>query len=128
MDVASSAGYLYLSVVLDAFRRIVGWAMADHLRTELVLDALDMASEQRDPDETVHHSDQGSQYTAVEFGQRCTDAGVRPSMGSVADCYDNAMVSRARQGSDAVLYIERRADMPARSPYGTKRVWYGPHP
>ena len=90
--VPTDAGYLYLSVVLDAFsRRIVGWAMTDHLRTELVLDALDMASEQRDPDETVHHSDQGSQYTAVAFGQRCTDAGVRPSMGSVGDCYDNAM-------------------------------------
>ena len=127
--VPTDAGYLYLSVVLDAFsRRIVGWAMADYLRTELVLGALDMASGQRDPEETVHHSDQGSQYTAIAFGQRCKDAGVHPSMGSVGDCYDNAMVSRARQGSDAVLYVERRADMPARSPYGTKRVWHGPHP
>ena len=65
--------------------------MADHLRTELVLDALDMASDQRDPEGTVHHSDQGSQYTAVAFGQRCEDAGMRPSMGSVGDCYDNAL-------------------------------------
>ena len=90
--VPTQAGYLYLAVVLDAFsRRIVGWAMADHLRTELVLDALDMASKQRDPEETVHHSDQGCQYTAVAFGQRCKDAGLRPSMGSVGDCYDNAM-------------------------------------
>jgi putative transposase len=90
--VPTDSGYLYLSVVLDAFsRRIVGWAMANHLRTELVLDALDMASKQRDPDETVHHSDQGCQYTAIAFGQRCKDAGVRPSMGSVGDCYDNAM-------------------------------------
>jgi putative transposase len=90
--VPTQAGYLYLAVVLDAFsRRVVGWAMADHLRTELVLGALDMASKQRDPDETVHHSDQGCQYTAVAFGKRCKDAGVRPSMGSVGDCYDNAM-------------------------------------
>ena len=60
--VLTNAGYLYLSVVLDAFsRRAQSWAMADHLRTELVLDALDMASEQRDPEETVHHSDQDSQ-------------------------------------------------------------------
>jgi putative transposase len=90
--VPTQAGHLYLAVVLDAFsRRIVGWAMATHLRTELVLEALDMASKQRDPDETVHHSDQGCQYTAIAFGQRCKEAGVRPSMGSVGDCYDNAM-------------------------------------
>ena len=127
--VLTDAGYLYLSVVLDAFsRRIVGWAMADHLRTELVLGAPDMAIQQRSPEETIHHSDQGCQYTAIAFGQQCKDARVRPSMDSVGDCYDNALVSRARQGSDAVLYVERRADMPARSPYGTKRVWHGPHP
>jgi putative transposase len=90
--VPTESGYLYLAVVLDAFsRRVVGWAMADHLRTELVLEALDMATQQRDPEETVHHSDQGCQYTAIAFGQRCKDAGVRPSMGSVGDCYDNAM-------------------------------------
>jgi putative transposase len=90
--VPTDRGYLYLSVVLDAFsRRIVGWAMADHLRTEIVLEALDMAAQQRSPEDTVHHSDQGSQYTAIAFGQRCKDEGVRPSMGSVGDCYDNAM-------------------------------------
>jgi len=92
--VLTNAGYLYLSVVLHAFsRRAQSWAMADHLRTELVLDALDMASEQRDLEETVHHSDQDSQYTAIAFCQRCKDAGVRPSMGSVGDYYDNAMCS-----------------------------------
>lgn len=86
------AGFLYLAVVLDAFsRRIVGWAMANHLRTELVLSALDMATQQRRPEGTIHHSDQGSQYTAITFGQRCKDAGVRPRVGSVGDCYDNAM-------------------------------------
>jgi putative transposase len=90
--VPTDSGYLYLSVVLDAFsRRIVGWAMASHLRTELVLEALDMAAQQRSPEETIHHSDQGCQYAAIAFGKRCKDEGVRPSMGSVGDCYDNAM-------------------------------------
>jgi len=83
---------LYLAVVVDACsRKVVGWEMAGHLRTELVLEALDMAAEQRSPEGTVHHSDQGCQYTAVGFGKRCEKAGVRPSMGSVGDCYDNAM-------------------------------------
>lgn len=86
------AGFLYLAVVLDAFsRRIVGWSMANHLRTELVLAALEMALGQRKADGVIHHSDQGSQYTSVAFGARCRVAGVRPSMGSVGDCYDNAM-------------------------------------
>ena len=86
------AGFLYLAVVLDAFsRRVVGWAMATHLRTQLVLDALEMALRQRRPQGVIHHSDQGSQYTSIAFGSRCRRAGVRPSMGSVGDCYDNAL-------------------------------------
>ena len=86
------AGFLYLAVVLDVWsRRIVGWAMATHLRTQLVLDAFDMALWQRQPEAVIHHSDQGSQYTSLAFGGRCEQAGVRPSMGSVGDCYDNAM-------------------------------------
>jgi putative transposase len=86
------AGFLYLAVVLDAWsRRVVGWAMATNLRTELVLDALNMALWQRRPREVIHHSDQGTQYTSIAFGQRCREAGVRPSMGSVGDCFDNAM-------------------------------------
>ncbi len=90
--VPTASGFLYLSVVLDAFsRRIVGWAMAHHLRTELVLAALDMAVEQRKPDDVIHHSDHGSQYTSLAFGYRCREAGVRPSMGTVGDCFDNAM-------------------------------------
>ncbi len=85
------AGFLYLAVVLDAFsRRIVGWAMATHLRTELVLEALNMALGQRRPAE-IHHSDQGTQYTSIAFGMRCREAGARPSMGSIGDCFDNAM-------------------------------------
>jgi putative transposase len=86
------AGFLYLAVVLDAYsRRIVGWSMATTLATRLVLDALNMALATRRPNGVIHHSDQGSQYASIAFGQRCRDAGVRPSMGSVGDAYDNAM-------------------------------------
>jgi putative transposase len=85
-------GFLYLAVVLDVWsRRVVGWAMETHLRAELVLAALEMALWRRRPDGVIHHSDQGSQYTSIAFGKRCTEAGVRPSMGSVGDCFDNAM-------------------------------------
>jgi len=85
-------GFLYLAVVVDAWsRRVVGWSMASHLRTELVLEALNMALEQRRPEGVIHHSDQGTQYTSIAFGLRCRKAGVRPSMGSVGDCFDNAM-------------------------------------
>lgn len=84
--------YIYLAVVIDAFsRRVVGWSMADHLGTELVVDALEMATDQREVQATIHHSDQGTQYTSVEFGKHCQKAGLRPSMGSVGDCYDNAL-------------------------------------
>jgi putative transposase len=86
------AGFLYLAVVLDVFsRRIVGWSMSTTLHTTVVLDALSMALTRRRPRGVIHHSDQGSQYTSIEFGNRCREAGVRPSMGSVGDAYDNAM-------------------------------------
>jgi putative transposase len=85
-------GFDLLAVVLDAWsRRVVGWAMAAHLRTELVLDALEMALQQRRPQAVIHPSDQGSQYTALAFGERCRRAGVRPSTGSVGDGFDNAL-------------------------------------
>lgn len=90
--VPTQTGFLYLAVVVDAFsRRVVGWAMASHLKVELVLEALNMAIEQRRPKGVVHHSDRGSQYTAVAFGKHCRETGVRPSMGSRGDCYDNAL-------------------------------------
>ena len=90
--VPTASGFLYLAVVLDAWsRKIVGWSMANHLRAELVIDALEMAVGQRQPGGVIHHSDQGSQYTSLAFGKRCQEAGVRPSMGSVGDAYDNAM-------------------------------------
>jgi len=85
-------GFLYLAVVLDVFsRRIVGWSMSSTLHVTVVLDALSMALTMRRPKGVIHHSDQGSQYTSIAFGNRCRAAGVRPSMGSVGDCYDNAM-------------------------------------
>lgn len=90
--VPSWGGFLYLAVVLDAYsRRIVGWAMGHNLKAQLVVDAMNMAIGQRKPSNVVHHSDQGSQYTSVAFGLRCKEAGVRPSMGSLGDAYDNAM-------------------------------------
>jgi putative transposase len=86
-------GWLYLSFVLDAYsRRIVGWSMSNNLRTELVLGAVNMAIYTRRPSPgLIHHSDRGSQYTSVEFGSRLREEGLLPSMGSVADAYDNSM-------------------------------------
>ncbi len=91
--VRSWEGWLYLSFVLDTYsRRVVGWSMANHLKTDLVLDALNMAIYNRRPAPgLIHHSDRGSQYTSVEFGSRLKEAGLLPSMGSVADAYDNSM-------------------------------------
>ena len=86
------SGFMYLAAVLDVYsRKVVGWAMANHLRTELVLSALQNALTQRRPVGVIHHSDRGCQYTSTAFGKRCQEAGVMPSMGSVGDCYDNAM-------------------------------------
>jgi len=90
--VPTGEGWLYLATVLDAWsRRIVGWAMGDTLRTELVVDALDMAVWNRRPAGVVHHSDRGAQYTSVTFSRRCAEASVVPSMGSFGDAYDNAL-------------------------------------
>lgn len=92
--IATAEGFLYLAVVLDVFSRlIVGWAMDVRLGSQLVLAALEMAYAQRHrPRKVIHHSDHGTEYTAVAFGTRCGQFGVRMSMGSVGDCYDNAMM------------------------------------
>jgi putative transposase len=103
------AGFLYLAVVLDAFsRRIVGWSMATTLHMQVVLDALNMALWQRRPSSVIHHSDHGSQYTSIEFGKRCREAGVRPSMGSVGDAYDNAMAESFFATLECELLDRRR--------------------
>ena len=90
--VPTLGGFLYLAIVLDVWsRKIVGWAMRPHLQTELVLSALEMATQARNAQGVIHHSDQGCQYTSIAFGKRCEEEGVVPSMGSVGDAYDNAM-------------------------------------
>ena len=95
--------------MLDACsRRIVGWSMATSLATQLVLDALDMALTTRRPKGVIHHSDQGSQYTSIAFGTRCREAGVRPSMGSVGDAYDNAMAESFFATLECELLDRRR--------------------
>lgn len=124
-------GFLYLAVVLDAWsRRVVGWAMAGELRTQLVLDALEMAVRQRQPSAVVHHSDHGSQYTSVEFGRRCREAGIRPSMGTVGDAYDNALCES--------FFATLECELLDRQSFATKSQarlavfeflegWYNPH-
>lgn len=86
-------GWLYLAAVQDAYsRRIVGWQMAEHMRAELVVDALRMAIKRRRPEPgLIHHSDQGSQYVSLAFGQTAREAGIARSMGSKGDCWDNAV-------------------------------------
>ena len=125
------AGFLFLAVVLDACtRRVVGWSMANHLRTELVLDALHMALHQRRPASVIHHSGQGSQYTSLAFGQRCREAGVRPSMGSAGDCYDNALCESFFATLECELIDRRsfRARAEAKpAVFSFIEGWYNPH-
>jgi len=85
-------GYLYLAGVMDMYsRQIVGMAMADHLRTELVETALDMALQQRQPGtDLLHHSDRGSQYTSDAYRKALTDLGITLSMSRTGNCLDNA--------------------------------------
>ena len=102
------AGFGYLAVVLDVFsRKIVGWAFGQRQTADLVLAALNMALQTRRPAGVIHHSDQGSQYTSLEFGKRCSAMGVRPSMGSVGDAYDNAMAESFFASLECEL-IDRR--------------------
>ena len=97
MDVTEHAtgdGKVYLAAVVDAWsRRVVGWSIADHMRAELVADALQMATWRRRPPEgqTIAHSDHGSVYTSWLFGNRLRTAGLLGSMGSIGDCFDNSV-------------------------------------
>jgi len=128
--VPTANGFLYLAVVLDAWsRKIVGWAMATHLRAELVVDALEMAIGQRRPGDVIHHSDQGSQYTSLAFGKRCKEAGVRPSMGSVGDAYDNAMCESFFATLECELLDRRRFSSQAEARmacFSFIEGWYNP--
>jgi putative transposase len=125
------AGFLYLAVVVDAWsRRVVGWSMASHLRTELVLEALNMALEQRRPAGVIHHSDQGTQYTSIAFGTRCREAGVHPSMGSVGDCFDNALCESFFATLECELLDRRRfknQEEARRAVFEFLEGWYNLH-
>jgi len=129
--IPTSSGFLYLAVVLDAWsRRVVGWAMRSHLRTELVLEALNMALEQRRPSGVIHHSDQGTQYTSIAFGLRCREAGVRPSMGSVGDCFDNALCESFFATLECELLDRRRFKTLAQARlevFEFLEGWYNPY-
>ena len=89
-QIRTGEGWLYLAAVQDLFsRRIVGWAMAPHMRSELVVAALEMAVRRRRPGKgTIHHSDHGGQFIGLAFGQACHDAGIAQSMGAVGSCFD----------------------------------------
>ncbi len=132
--IPTAAGLLYLAVALDVrrtspfdawSRKIVDWSMANHLRAELVVNALEMALGQRRPHSIILRSDQGSQYTSLAFGKRCKEAGVRPSMGSVGDAMCESffatlkceLLERRRFGSHAKARI---------ACFGFIEGWYNP--
>jgi putative transposase len=125
------SGFLYLAVVLDVFsRKVVGWAMEKHLRTELVLAAIDMAITMRRPQAVIHHSDHGCQYTSYAFGKRCREAGVMPSMGTVGDAYDNAMAESFFATLEREVLSRRRFKTQAEAKmaiFDWLEGWYNPH-
>ena len=125
------AGFLYLAMVLDVYsRKVVGWAMGNSLNTELMLAALNMAITQRRPQGVIHHSDRGCQYTSYAFGKRCTEAGIKPSMGSVGDAYDNAMAESffATLEREVIDRHRFRSQIEARmAVFKWIEGWYNPH-
>lgn len=125
------AGFVYLAIVLDVWsRRIVGWSMRTDLKTEGVLDALNMALAQRRPQAVVHHSDHGCQYTSYSFGKRCRQMGVMPSMGSVGDAYDNAMAESFFATLERELLNRRRFKTQSEARMAVFEWiegWYNPH-
>jgi putative transposase len=125
------AGFLYLAMVLDVYsRKVVGWAMGNNLDTELMLAALNMAITQRRPQGVIHHSDRGCQYTSYAFGKRCIEAGIKPSMGSVGDAYDNAMAESffATLEREVIDRHRFRSQVEARMAVFTWiESWYNPH-
>ena len=129
--VPTGAGFLYLAMVLDVWsRRIVGWAMESHLKTELVLTALNMALAQRRPEAVIHHSDRGCQYTSYAFGKRCREAGGMPSRGSTGDAYDNAMAESFFATLEREVLNRRRFQSHAEARMAIFQWiegWYNPH-
>ena len=101
-------GFVYLAMVIDVYsRKVVGWASGERMTADLVILALNMAHVTRKPQSVIHHSDQGSQYTSIAFGNRCKVMGVRPSMGTVGDAYDNAMAKRFFASLECELIARR---------------------
>jgi putative transposase len=126
----TAEGWVYCAAVLDVYsRRIVGWSIADHLRTELVVDALEMARWRRRPVGTVVHSDRGAQYTSWAFGRRLREAGLLGSMGKVACAYDNSVIE-SFFGSMQIELLDRklwssRAEL-ANGIFEWIEAWYNP--
>ena len=110
--VSTWQGWLYVAFVIDVFaRRIVGWRVSSSMRTDFVLDALEQALYDRQPerqDALVHHSDRGSQYVSIRYTERLAEAGIEPSVGSRGDSYDNAFAETINGLYKAEL-IHRRA-------------------
>jgi len=125
-------GKVYLAAVLDAYsRRVVGWSIADHVRSELVVDALQMAVWRRQPAEgqTIAHSDHGSQYTSWAFGRRLRAAGLLGSMGSIGDCFDNSVAESFFGSLQLELLDEHRwasRDQLANAIFDWIETWYNP--
>ena len=112
MYVSTCRGFVYVAFVIDVFaRRIVGWRVSSSMRTDFVLDALEQALYDRQPersDALVHHSDRDSQYVSIRYSERLAEASVEPSVGSKGDSYDNALAETINGFYKAEL-IHRRA-------------------
>jgi len=123
-------GFLYLAVVTDVFsRKVVGWAFGVQMTSELVIAALDMALITRKPQSVIHHSDQGSQYTSIAFGNRCKAMNVRPSMGTVGDAYDNAMAESFFATLECELIARRKWETKTQARleiFTWIETWYNP--
>jgi len=124
-------GFLYLAMVIDVFsRKVVGWAFGERMTADLVILALNMALTTRKPESVTHHSYQGSPYTSIAFGNRCKEMGVRPSMRTVGDAYDNAMAESffASLECDPIARRSWKTKTEARLPvFSWIESWYNPH-
>ena len=135
MDVTehpTGTGKVYLAIVLDAWSRmVVGWSIADHMRAELVADAVQMATWRRQPPkgQTIAHSDHGGAYTSWLFGNRLRSAGLLGSMGSVGDCFDNSVAEAFFSGLQRELLDQHHwhsRDQLAVAIFDWIECWYNP--
>lgn len=116
--VSTWQGWLYVAFVIDTYaKRIVGWRVSNQMTTDLVLDALEQALYARQPDKSaglIHHSDRGSQYVSIRYTERLGEMGIRPSVGSTGDAYDNALAETIN-GLYKTELIHRRAPWKSRA-------------